>query len=86
MSREPEQDKVGIDLAGKHGLEVELEKGLSREGLVVAQHAQAEPVGDDGPDVAGTAVDEFLHQAVGVGGGGAAHAGSAAVEAQSATD
>ena len=78
--------KSEIDLAGEHGLEVELEEGLAREGLVVAQDAQAQAVGDDGPEVAGAAVEELLHQAVGIGGGGPAHAGGAAVEAQAAAD
>ena len=81
VGHEPEQDEVGIDLAGEHGLEVELEKRLAREGLVVAQDAQAQAVRHDGPEVAGAAVQELLHQAVRVDGGGAAHAGGAAVEA-----
>ena len=38
------------------------------------------------PKVAGAAVQELLHQAVRIGGSGAAHAGSAAVEAQAAAD
>ena len=86
VGHEPEQDEVGVDLAGEHGLEVELEEGLAREGLVVAQDAQAQAVRDDGPEVAVAAVQELLHQAVGVGGGGTAHAGGAAVEAQAAAD
>ena len=86
VGHEPEQDEIGIDLAVEHGLEVELQEGLARERLVVAQNAQAQAVGDDGPEVAGAAVQELLHQAVGIGGGGAAHPGGAAVEAQAAAD
>ena len=83
VRHEPEQDEVGIDLAGEHGLEVELEKRLARQGLVVAQDAQPQAVRDDGPEVAGAAVQELLHQTVRVDGGGPAHAGGAAVEADS---
>ena len=36
MGHEPEQDEVGVDFAREHGLEVELEEGLAREGLAVA--------------------------------------------------
>ena len=86
MGHEPEQDEVGIDLAGEHGFEVELEEGLAREGLVVAQDAQAQAVRDDGPEVAGAAVQELLHQAVRIDGGGPAHTGGAAVEAQATAD
>ncbi len=86
VGHEPEQDEVGIDLAGEHGLEVELEEGLAREGLVVAQDAQPQAVRDDGPEVAGAAVQELLHQAVRVDGGRPAHAGGAAVETEAAAD
>ena len=70
----------------KHRLEVELEKRLARQGLVVAQHAQAQAVGDDRPQVAGTAVQELLHETVRVGGGGTALAGGAAIERETAAD
>ena len=53
---EPEQDEVSIDLASEHGLGVELEKGLPRQGLIVTQDAQAQPIGHDGPEVAGAAI------------------------------
>src|SRR5262249_20301664 len=39
VGHEPEHDEVGVDLAGKHGLEIELKERLTRESLVVAEHA-----------------------------------------------
>ena len=44
MGCEPEEDEVGVDLAREHGLEVELEEGLAREGLVIAQDTQVQAV------------------------------------------
>ena len=86
VGREPEQDEVGINLAGEHGLEVELQERLAREGLVVAQDAQTHAVHDDGPEMAWAAVDELLHQAMRVEGSRPPHARGAAVEAHAATD
>ncbi|OQC05104.1 MAG: hypothetical protein BWX80_02224 [Candidatus Hydrogenedentes bacterium ADurb.Bin101] len=86
MGREPEEHEVGVDLAVEHGFEVEFEVGLAGQGLVVAEDAEAQAVGDDGPEVALAAVEEFLDQPVGIGGGGAAHACGAPVQVDAATD
>ena len=86
VGHEPEQHEVGVDLAREHRLEIEFEPGLTGEGLVVPQDAQAEAVRDDGPQVGVAAVQEFLHQPVRVGGRRAALSGGAAVEREAAAE
>lgn len=51
MEQEPEKREIGVEFALHHGLEVELDECLAREGHVIAEQAQAQPVADDGPDV-----------------------------------
>ena len=71
VADEPEQHEVGVDLAGEHRLEVELEVRLAGERDAVAEHAEHEPVGDDPPQPLGRAVEQLLHEAVGALAGGA---------------
>ena len=68
VQQEPEQREVGVEFALHHGLQVELDERLAREGDVIAEQAQAQAVADDGPDVRRGAVQEFLHHAVRAGG------------------
>ena len=53
VADEPEEHEVGVDLAGEHRLEVELEVRLAGERDVVAQDAEHEAVGDDPPQPLG---------------------------------
>ena len=71
VADEPQQHEVGVDLAGEHRLEVELDVRLAGERDAVAQHAQHEPVGDDPPQPLGRAVEQLLHEAVRALAGGA---------------
>ena len=66
---EPEEDEIGVSLAGEHRLEIKFEVRLAGEGLVIAEQAKAEAIRDDGPEVTGAAVEELLDEPVGIGGG-----------------
>lgn len=65
VADEPEQGKVGVDLAGHDGLEVELQVGGAGQAGVVPQGPQARPVGADGPQVLFRAVEQLLDHGVG---------------------
>ena len=71
MAQEPEQGEVGVDLAGHHRFEVELDVGLAGQAGVVAQDAQAAPVGEEAPEVVIRLVQELLDEAVRAGAAGA---------------
>ena len=83
---EPQQHEVGVDLAGEHRLQVELQVRLARQRLAVPQDAQTHAVRDDRPQVPVTAVEELLHEPVRVGGGRAALSRRPAVEREAAAD
>jgi hypothetical protein len=82
---EPEENEIGVSLAGEHRLEIEFEVRLAGEGLVIAEQAKAEAIRDDGPEVTGAAIEELLDEPVGIG-GGAANAGGAAIETEPTPD
>ena len=86
VADEPEEDEVGVDLAGEHRLEVELDVRLAGERDVVAQHAEHESVGDDAPQPLGGAVEQLLHEAVWALAGSALDAGGAGVDLDAAAD
>jgi hypothetical protein len=86
VADEPQQHEVGVDLAGEHRLEVELEVRLAGERDAVAQHAKHEPVGDDPPQPLGRAVEQFLHEAVGALPSGALDTRAAGVDRHAAAD
>ena len=80
VRHKPKQHEVGVDLAAEHGLEVELEEGLARQRLVVAQHPQAQTVRQQRPKVRITAIEELLYQAVRIGDRRATLSGRAAIQ------
>ena len=82
---EPDQHEVGVDLARKHRLQVELEIRLARQGLAVSEDAEPESVRDDRPQVRVAPVEELLHQPVWVGGGRPPLPRRAAIEREAAT-
>ena len=86
MDDEPQQHEVRVDLAREHRLEVELEERLARQGLVVPQDAEPQPIGDDRPQVRVAAVEELLHQPVRVDHRRAALPRRPAVERETAPD
>ena len=83
---EPDEHEVGVDLAREHRLEVELEIRLARQRLAVPQDAEPESVRDDRPQVRVAAVEELLHETVGVGGGRPPLPRRAAIEREAAAD
>ena len=86
MHHQPQQHEVGVDFAREHRFEIEIEKRLPRQRLVVAQHAQAQAVRYDRPQVRAAAVEKLLHQAVRVCGCRAVLSGSSAIKRQSAAE
>jgi len=84
VANEPEEDEVGVDLALKHRLQVELDVGLARQGGVVAQDAEAQPVRDHAPSGVLRAVEVFLDEAMRTRARGARDPGRAPVEVQPA--
>ena len=86
VDHQPQQHEVGVDLARKHGIEVEVEERLARQRLAVAQHAQAQAVRYDRPQVSVAAVEELLHQTVRIGCRSAALPSGTAIERQAAAD
>ena len=86
VAEEPEELEVGILAAFEHGEEVELDVGLAGEGDVVAQDAEVEAVGDEGPEVVIGAVEELLHHGVRAFLGGALGSGGALVDADACAE
>ena len=86
VAEEPEELEVGILAALEHGEEVELDVGLAGEGDVVAQDAEVEAVGDEGPEVVVGAVEELLHHGVRAFLGGALGSGGALVDADACAE
>ena len=82
VRHQPDEHEVRKQLAGEDRFEIELEKGLARQRLVVPQDAQTKPVRDDCPKMRLAAIEEFLHQSMGIDGRCAALPGSPAVERQ----
>ena len=80
MGEEPEEDEVGVRLAGHDRLEVELDVGLPGERRVVAQHPQRPAVADEAPEPLRAPVEELLDEAVRRLAGGAGDALGAMVE------
>ena len=62
----PDEHEVGEQLAGEDRFEIELEKGLARQCLVVPQDAQAKAVRDDRPEMRLAAIQELLNQSMGI--------------------
>ena len=52
---EAEQNEVGVDLADKHGFQIEFEERLPRDGLAVAQNSKGQTNGHDSSQTAGAA-------------------------------
>lgn len=86
VADQPEQGKIGVELAIKHGFEVELKVRLAGEAHGIAQDAQPQAIGDEAPLPCVTAVEGFLEQAMRAGFGSAGDAGLAAVEIDAAAD
>src|SRR5262249_23603652 len=85
-SREPQKDKVRVDFAAKHRFEIEFEKRLTRERMIVAQDSEAKPIRNDRPVMLLAAVQKLLNQAMRICGGRTTHAGGALVEIHVTTD
>ena len=82
MAHQPQQAEVGVELAGQHGFQVELDVGGARQAGVVAQDPQPQAVAGEPPQAIGGAVEVLLHQAVGAAFGD----GVAAVQVLSEAD
>ena len=86
VGHQPQQREVGEQFAREHRLEIKFQIRLPGQRLAVAEDAEPQAVGDDAPEVAGAAVEEFLHQPVRIGGGGPADARRPPVEIDAAAD
>jgi hypothetical protein len=73
VAHQPQHGEVGVDFAAEHGFQVEFHEGLAGQAGVVAQHAQAQAIGDDAPVAGIVPVEQLLHQRMRAGFGRPAH-------------
>jgi len=62
VANEPQDEELGIEVAIKHGLQVELDVSQTGEGNIVSEQTQVEAVGNDAPNVSIAGVERRLNE------------------------
>jgi len=67
VAHQPQHGEIGIDFAAEHRFQVEFQVSLAGQAGVVAQHPQAQAIGDQAPVTGIVPVEQLLHQRVRAG-------------------